>query len=484
MPGMTTLPILQSAPPANGNPLSGTVAPANIADTAGINAPGTPTAASASSADAAAAVDTGNAAASFAEVLQRQLAQTAPSDLPVPDFLPIADPTLPLQSDAGLLSDPALQPASADTLLADLSNLTEWLSAQRSGPGPVAKDSASATDSGIPVTAGEYSDAFRRALPTDSAAASALQGADLAARVTAPATDDDTPEDIAPDAPAAVVPLIQVVQASAAIEPGSVADDKKPAGSGRSLLAAALAARPAAAPASPGPVLARPETGTEAAPRPAAEFLPNGAGKSAEFAAAQAALNEVSAAQSNHTESIAPATSFDTLLAAAQAVGQHRSSGGHVANSSAPLVVDTPVGSRGWDGEVADKLVWMVGRQEQRAELVLNPPQLGRIEVSLSMSDGQTSALFVSANPAVRDALEAALPRLREILADAGVSLGQTQVGGGSGNSDSSTNNAENRDNSGRGLSNDDLASGNEVLRQLDAPQWLKRGNGLVDTFA
>jgi len=274
-----------------------------------------------------------------------------------------------------------------------------------------------------------------------------------------------------------------VLQPNEAIKPGSVVDDKKPAGSGRSLLTPALAARSAATPALPTPVLARAETGMEAAPRRAAEFLPNAAGKSAEFAAAQAALNEVTAAQSS--ESITPATSFESLLAAAQAVGQHRASGTHVSNNpSAPLAVDRPVGSRGWDGEVADKLVWMVGRQEQRAELVLNPPQMGRIEVSLSMSDGQTSALFVSANPAVRDALEAALPRLREILADAGISLGQTQVGADSGNSNSSTNNAENRDNSGRGLSNDDLASGNEILRPLDAPQWLKRGNGLVDTFA
>jgi len=488
MPGMTTMPILQSAPPANSNPLNGTVAPANIADnpSAGVSDPKTTNAASSSSADTASAVEAGHDPDSFAEVLQRQLAQTSPSDLPAPDFLPIADPTLPDRSDSGLITETAPQPASVDTLLSDLSNLADWLSAHRSSPTPASKDLASAADTEILAAAAEFSNLFVRALPADTSETVDLPGTDLSARVAAAAMKDDTPEEISPDGPAAIAPFIQVSQPNQAIGP-LVLDDKQPAapGTGRLLLTTALAARSSAKPALPTPVLAQPETGIEAAPRPAGEFLLGAAGKSAEFAAA--ASLEGTSPQSKHSESVAPAASFESLLAAAQAVGQHRTSGAHASNSpSAPLPVDTPVGSRGWDGEVADKLVWMVGRQEQRAELVLNPPQMGRVEVSLSMSNGQTSALFVSANPAVRDALEAALPRLREILADAGISLGQTQVGADNGNDagNSSTNNAENRDNSGRGLSNDDLASGNEVLRQLEAPQWLKRGNGLVDTFA
>jgi len=147
--------------------------------------------------------------------------------------------------------------------------------------------------------------------------------------------------------------------------------------------------------------------------------------------------------------------------------------------------VQTPVGHPQWGQEVGDKVVWMVGKQENRAELVLNPPQMGRIEVSITMNGDQASASFNSTNPAVREALESALPRLREVLADAGVRLDQAQVG--SDTRGDSPQQQERRDNSGR---NNIVANG-EVVPGLastsitpSTSQWVKQGNGMVDTFA
>lgn len=98
--------------------------------------------------------------------------------------------------------------------------------------------------------------------------------------------------------------------------------------------------------------------------------------------------------------------------------------------SSVPtLPVDQHVGAAGWGQEVGNRLVWMSSSTNSHAELVLTPPQMGRVEVSLSVTGDQATATFVSTNPLVREALEAAMPRLREILADAGIQLGQTQVG-------------------------------------------------------
>lgn len=91
--------------------------------------------------------------------------------------------------------------------------------------------------------------------------------------------------------------------------------------------------------------------------------------------------------------------------------------------------IATPVGSQQWESAIGNSLVVMTGSRQDRAELVLTPPQLGRIEVSITMKGDEATAVFVSANPAVREALESALPRLREVLADAGISLGQAQVG-------------------------------------------------------
>jgi flagellar hook-length control protein FliK len=112
-------------------------------------------------------------------------------------------------------------------------------------------------------------------------------------------------------------------------------------------------------------------------------------------------------------------------------------------SSNSTLRVDTPMGQAGWHDEVGQKLTWMVGNNRQQADLVLNPPQLGRVEVSLTMNGDQATAIFTSSNPAVREALENSLHRLREVLADAGVSLGQTQVGSESPNQPSRKNEAD-----------------------------------------
>lgn len=126
----------------------------------------------------------------------------------------------------------------------------------------------------------------------------------------------------------------------------------------------------------------------------------------------------------------------------------HPGSGVTAATSQTELHIATPVGGRQWESAVGNSLVLMTGNRQQHAELVLTPPQLGRIEVSLSMAGDQATAVFVSPNPAVRDAIESAMPRLREILADAGVTLGQVQVGAESFRQ--SAGNRENGDNSGR----------------------------------
>jgi flagellar hook-length control protein FliK len=70
----------------------------------------------------------------------------------------------------------------------------------------------------------------------------------------------------------------------------------------------------------------------------------------------------------------------------------------------------------------------MVSQQHQLAELNLNPPDLGPLQVVLSVNNDQASAAFVSQNPEVRQALEAALPRLKEMMAESGINLGNATV--------------------------------------------------------
>ncbi|MCX7166878.1 MAG: flagellar hook-length control protein FliK [Rhodocyclales bacterium] len=99
------------------------------------------------------------------------------------------------------------------------------------------------------------------------------------------------------------------------------------------------------------------------------------------------------------------------------------------ASSGPALRVETPLGEAGWHDEMGQKLTWMVSNNRQQAELVLNPPQLGRIEVTLTIDGDRASASFASPYANVRETLENSMARLREALADAGVTLGQTHVG-------------------------------------------------------
>ena len=156
-----------------------------------------------------------------------------------------------------------------------------------------------------------------------------------------------------------------------------------------------------------------------------------------------------------------------------------------LANSTpvgASQTITTPLGNNGWADEFSQKISWVSTQQNQVAELHLNPPNLGPLDVVLKISDNQATALFTSPHAAVREAVENALPKLREILADNGIMLGNTTV------SDQSP-----RDRSSDGFMNQGsgTAAQLEVSDTMPEPAGLlpavvpvRRHNGMVDTFA
>lgn len=99
--------------------------------------------------------------------------------------------------------------------------------------------------------------------------------------------------------------------------------------------------------------------------------------------------------------------------------------------------VDLPVGQPKWGGEFAQKIVWLTSQQQQVAEIHLNPAHLGPVDVMLSITQDQATAQFSSPHLAVREAIEQALPKLREMLAENGIQLGNVTVGADSFQQDS-----------------------------------------------
>ncbi|THF65712.1 hypothetical protein E6C76_09145 [Pseudothauera nasutitermitis] len=148
------------------------------------------------------------------------------------------------------------------------------------------------------------------------------------------------------------------------------------------------------------------------------------------------------------------------------------------------LQVATPLGQRGWAEEVGNKLIWLTNRGESKAELVITPPNLGKVEVSINMNGDQATAHFVAATREAKEALEEALPRLRELMQQSGVNLGQTSVSTSGGQhahagSDNPSGQGHGR---GNGSGNGEQADGGGGAAEQGG--WTKQGEGLVDIFA
>jgi flagellar hook-length control protein FliK len=109
------------------------------------------------------------------------------------------------------------------------------------------------------------------------------------------------------------------------------------------------------------------------------------------------------------------AASFTTMLAGAAGI-----------SSSARVAV--PVGEAGWARAVGEQVVWHVSQNIQSANLRLNPQHLGPLEMQVQMDGDRATVVFASQHAAVRDALESALPRLREMFSQNGMDIVDVNV--------------------------------------------------------
>lgn len=95
------------------------------------------------------------------------------------------------------------------------------------------------------------------------------------------------------------------------------------------------------------------------------------------------------------------------------------------------FTIATPVGQPGFGQAVAARMSVMVGQNINSAQLQLNPANLGPVDVSIETQGDAAVIQFTAVNPAAREALESALPRLREMLAEQGFSQVNVDVGQG-----------------------------------------------------
>lgn len=123
--------------------------------------------------------------------------------------------------------------------------------------------------------------------------------------------------------------------------------------------------------------------------------------------------------------SIVPAsTNFSTIAPSATPSSATISSGLIAQHQQ----LDVPVGHTAWEQSMAKQVLQAGQNQQQSLQIRLNPSNLGLLDVQIAVDADNTSIVFSSQHAVVREAVEAAIPRLREMFTTSGMNLGDVDV--------------------------------------------------------
>lgn len=138
-----------------------------------------------------------------------------------------------------------------------------------------------------------------------------------------------------------------------------------------------------------------------------------------------------------------------------------------------------PLSHPNWNQEIGERIIWMNNRGISSAEIRMNPQNMGPITVRIDVdAEQQTSVSFTAQNADVRTALEASIPRLREMLSSQNLNLADVSVSQQS--STSADSNGSQRQNAqmaadasangqGNRQSNQDVDANGNPVRQVGA---------------
>lgn len=78
--------------------------------------------------------------------------------------------------------------------------------------------------------------------------------------------------------------------------------------------------------------------------------------------------------------------------------------------------------------QLGEKIRWMVNARNTMAEIRLDPPELGSMQVRVNVAGDAASVSFVVQSQQAKEALADAMPKLRDMLSEQGIELGDAQV--------------------------------------------------------
>ncbi len=141
-------------------------------------------------------------------------------------------------------------------------------------------------------------------------------------------------------------------------------------------------------------------------------------------------LSQVSRQEVNTTKLVDQLTSVDKPLNAIATANNNSIKTYSNAEQAGAMIhrIEVPVTQAGWGEAVGNRLMMMVNGKMQSANIHLNPAELGPIEIRVKVNQDQATVHFVSSNSVVREAIEEAFPRLKEMFMQNGITLTDANV--------------------------------------------------------
>jgi flagellar hook-length control protein FliK len=87
-----------------------------------------------------------------------------------------------------------------------------------------------------------------------------------------------------------------------------------------------------------------------------------------------------------------------------------------------------PLAHPDWSRDMGDRIIWMNNKAIPAAEIKLNPQHLGPISVRIDINQDQATITFSAQHGVVREALEASIPRLREMMSAQQLNLVEVNI--------------------------------------------------------
>jgi flagellar hook-length control protein FliK len=142
------------------------------------------------------------------------------------------------------------------------------------------------------------------------------------------------------------------------------------------------------------------------------------------------------------------------------------------------LDIPLPLNHAQWGDKFAEHIIWLGNNDIKSAVIKISPEELGPLEISVKVVKDSASVNILSHSMHVRDMVDQAIPRLRDMMADQGLNLANVHV-----SADTRSNNQFAQNNN----SNDPQyeASFNETEEEPQLITSIKKpSKGLVDYFA